>query len=124
MAWRAKLTNIIDDSSQYDQIKIEITYLNLLGRESFSELYPFSVEDDWEVIKKTALKKLGVLNFFRDKVDILKQFVGKYISEVPNIGPEAVSLGLRAEIPVLKGDIITATNLGLKAEPPILKEGL
>lgn len=121
MSWRVKLTNIIDDATQYDSIKIELTYLNLLGRESFSEVYPFSVEDDWELIKKVALKKLGVLNFFRDKTDTLKQFIGRYISEIPDIGPQAVSLGLHAGIPVLK-EIEVAASLGLKAGTPVPKE--
>ena len=120
MSWRAKLIAIVEDSTQFDHVRIDVEYLNLLGRESFIESYSFSVEDDWETIKTTVLKKLSVINFFRDKVDGLKQYIGKYVSEIPQTEPKAVSLGLKAGKPVPK-DFLEATNLGLEAGTPIPK---
>lgn len=97
MAWHARIKQVIDDSQTFDTIKLIIEFYDKFSRDNFLETYTMSVEDDFEVIREVVLKKLAVINFFRDKVNELKKLIGK------DIGPAlAISLGLKAERPVLK----------------------
>lgn len=98
MAWRAKIKNIVDNASQYDTIQIEIEYYNLLGREAFTEIHPFTLENDFENIRIAVLKKLATINQFRSVVDGLKLLIGKVIED----STRAVSLGLTADPEILK----------------------
>lgn len=115
MAWAVKLKSVIDNAAQFDSIQLEFQYYNKVGHQNFEERYPFSVEDDFEVIRERVLAKLAILNTFRAKVEELKELIGKVLEPA-----RAVSLGLKAGSPVLK-EPTRATILGLEASPPVPK---
>lgn len=118
MAWHSRLKQVVDDSATFDTIKLVIEFYDRFTRDAFTEIHTMSVEDDFEVIREVVLKKLEIINRFRDKVNELKALIGRDIGLPPTI-----SLGLKAEEPILK-EAYGAVSLGLKAELPKLKEGL